>query len=168
MCTRKGLSKSKHFKANESCTIIYQNHKACSYANRIVCSYDKYVKEISKIKKPNQDAVYSFIENILKEVEWCKHTIRTQFNKPMYTNVEDFVKQHISTCVMVNLRMMVGMMASKWKTTATSLVSVEVQPIHHHNWYKIRQSKDTLSVPQPTRLWIASYYAINWQIHKER
>lgn len=97
MCTRKGLSKSKHFKADESRTIIYQNHKACSYANRIVRSYDKYVKEISKIKKPNQDAVYSFIENILKEVKWCKHRIRTQFNKPMYTNVEDFVNFNEAT-----------------------------------------------------------------------
>ena len=52
-------------------TVAYQEHKACGYGYKIVCQYDdKYSKPYKGYTGP--DAVYKFIENVLKEQKEIK------------------------------------------------------------------------------------------------
>ena len=51
----------------------YQKHVDCSYAYKLVCCYDdKFSKPIQVYRGEN--AVYKFLEAVLKEVEYCEKT----------------------------------------------------------------------------------------------
>ena len=73
---------------NKSYTEAYQSHKGCGYRYMVVCCYDdKYSKPVKVYRGKN--AVYSFLEEMLKEVEHCKKVVKTKFNKPLIMTDED-------------------------------------------------------------------------------
>ena len=73
---------------NKSYTEAYQTHEDCGYGYKVVCCYDdKYSKPVKVYKGKN--AVYRFLEEMLKEVEHCKKVINTKFNKPLIMTDED-------------------------------------------------------------------------------
>ena len=73
---------------NKSCTKAYQTHEDCGYGYKVVCCYDdKYSKPVKVYWGKN--AVYRFLEEMLKEVEHCKKVIKTKFNKPLIMTHED-------------------------------------------------------------------------------
>ena len=67
---------------NDSYTHAYQKHTDCGYAYKVVSCYDdKYTKPIQLYRGEN--AVYKFMERMLKEVGYCKGVIKNKFNKSM-------------------------------------------------------------------------------------
>ena len=73
---------------NKSYTEAYQPHEGCGYGYKVVCCYDdKYSKPVKVYRGKN--AVYRFLEEMLKEVEHCKKIVKTKFNKPLNMTDED-------------------------------------------------------------------------------
>ena len=72
---------------NTSYTEKYQDHTPCSFANKVVCIDDNFSKPVVLYKGKN--AVYKFIEAILKECDYCKEVMNEHFNKNLVMSVED-------------------------------------------------------------------------------
>ena len=69
-------------KEKRSYTKAYQTHEDCGCGYKVVCCYDdKYSKPIQTYRGKN--AVYKFMEKMLKEVEYCKAVIKKMFNEPL-------------------------------------------------------------------------------------
>ena len=72
----------------KSYTEAYQKHTDCGYGYKVVCCYDnKYSKPVQSYRGEN--VVYKFMENMLKEVNWCKQSMKKQFKKPLKMTDED-------------------------------------------------------------------------------
>ena len=54
----------------DTCTKKYHEHVPCSYAYKVVCIDDKYIKSIVVYRGVN--AGYEFIKSILEEHKYCK------------------------------------------------------------------------------------------------
>ena len=82
----------------KSYTEAYQKHTDCGYGYKVVCCYDnKYSKPIQIYR--GEKAVYKFMENMLKEVNWCKSIIKYHFNKPLkITNENEIDFQKAIKC----------------------------------------------------------------------
>ena len=66
----------------------YQNHRDCGYGYKVVCCYDdKFTKE--EVIYRGENAVYRFMEAMLKEVRYCKNVIKKEFNKPLKMTKDD-------------------------------------------------------------------------------
>ena len=75
-------------KEKRSYTEAYQARKDCGCGYKVVCCYDdKYSKPIQTYRGKN--AVYKFMEKMLKEVEYCKDVIKKRFNKPLVMTEDD-------------------------------------------------------------------------------
>ena len=75
-------------KNKRSYTKAYQTHKDCGYRYKLVCCYDdKYSKDICIYRGEN--AVYTFMEKMLEEVEYCKAVVKKRFNKPLVMTEND-------------------------------------------------------------------------------
>ena len=73
---------------NKSYTEAYQRHTDCGYGYKVVCCYDdKYTKPIQLYR--GEKAVYKFLENMLKEVKYCKNIMKKHFNKPLRMTEEN-------------------------------------------------------------------------------
>ena len=73
---------------NQSYTNAYQKHTDCGYGYKLVCCYDdKYSKPL--IIYRGEKAVYGFLEDMLKEVKYCKKVIKKEFNKPLKMTKDD-------------------------------------------------------------------------------
>ena len=73
---------------DNSYTDVYQKHKDCSYAYKLVCCYDdQYSKPLELYRGP--DAVYKFIVKLLEEEKWCKKTMKKHFNKLLEITKEE-------------------------------------------------------------------------------
>ena len=72
---------------NTSYTEKYQDHTHCSFAYKIACIDDKFSKPILIYRREN--AVYSFIDAILKVYDYCKKVMNEHFNKNFIMSVED-------------------------------------------------------------------------------
>ena len=75
----------------DSYTNKYQEHSAFSYGYKLVYVDDK----VSKTLKTNldEDAVYNFINNIIKESKYCSDLMKKDFKKELVMtkkHVEDF------------------------------------------------------------------------------
>ena len=83
-------------------TVAYQEHKACGFGYKIVCQYDdKYSKHYEGYRAP--DAVYKFIENLLKEPKEIKKIIKQNFNKKMIiSEKEQFDFENAKSCHICN------------------------------------------------------------------
>ena len=63
-------------------TVAYQNHVACGYGYKVVCTYDdKYSKEVQVYRGLNP--IHFFLQNMFKEERYCAQTRRDHFNKEM-------------------------------------------------------------------------------------
>ena len=66
----------------KSYTDKYQKHTACSYGYKVVCCYDdKYTKPVQIYR--GEDSIKRFMQEMLKEVQYCQKTIATKFKKPL-------------------------------------------------------------------------------------
>ena len=75
-------------KDRRSCTEAYQTHEDCGCGYKVICCYDdKYSKPIQTYRGEN--AVYKFMEEMLKEVEYCKAVIKEGFNKSLVMTEDD-------------------------------------------------------------------------------
>ena len=73
---------------NQSYTNAYQKHIDCGYGYKVVCCYDdKYSKPL--IIYRGEKAVYGFLEDMLKEVKYCKKVMKKEFNKPLKMTKDD-------------------------------------------------------------------------------
>ena len=73
---------------DKSYTEAYQKHTDCGYGYKVVCCYDdKYTKPVQIYR--GEKAVYKFMENMLKEVKYCKKTMKRFFNKPLKMTQDD-------------------------------------------------------------------------------
>ena len=84
-CLLKGVKSSD--KNNSSYTRKYQDHIPCSFAYKVVCIENKFSKRAALYTRRN--AVYRFIEAILKEYNYCKKVIKRHFNKNLIISAED-------------------------------------------------------------------------------
>ena len=57
----------------------YQDHIPCSFAYKLVCVDDEFTKPIIVFRGEN--AIYKFIETILKEYEYCKKATKKALTK---------------------------------------------------------------------------------------
>ena len=62
-----------------SCSKKYQDHVPCSFAYKLNCVDDEFAKPVVIFRGEN--TAYKFIEEILKEFEYCKKVMKKHFNK---------------------------------------------------------------------------------------
>ena len=75
-------------KDKRSYTEAYHTHQDCGCGYKVVCCYDdKYSKPIQTYRGEN--AVYKFMEQMLKEVKYCKAVVKKWFNKPLVMTDND-------------------------------------------------------------------------------
>ena len=65
----------------------YQDHIPCSFAYKLVCVDDKFSKDVVLYRGKN--AVYKFIQCILKEYDYCRRVIKKHFNKNLVMTAEE-------------------------------------------------------------------------------
>lgn len=63
-------------------TRAYQHHKACGYGLNLVCTYDNNFSKPVQMYR-GEDSIYKFIEQMLKEEEYCKELMEERFDKEM-------------------------------------------------------------------------------------
>ena len=73
---------------NKSFTDAYQKHTDCGFGYKVVCCYDDKYSLPLKIYR-GEKAVYTFLEYLLDEVEYCKKMMKKEFNKPLRMTKED-------------------------------------------------------------------------------
>ena len=73
---------------NKSFTEAYQKHTDCGFGYKVVCFYDNKYSQPLKIYR-GKKAVYTFLEYLLDEVEYCKKIIKKEFNKQLTMTKED-------------------------------------------------------------------------------
>ena len=71
----------------ESYTNKYQKHIAWSYGCKLVCVDDKFSKTFKAYL--DEDAVYNFINSIIKESKYCSEVIKKHFNKELVMTKEN-------------------------------------------------------------------------------
>ena len=71
-----------------SYTEAYQTYEDCGCGYKVICCYDdKYSEPIQTYR--GEDAVYKIMEEMLKEVEYCKAVIKERFNKSLVMTDND-------------------------------------------------------------------------------
>ena len=78
-------SQKKYLAANQvqKSHLKYQQHTACSYSYKLVCCYDdKYSKPV-KIYR-GEEPMNKFMDEILKEVDYCKAIMRKHKHQLLY------------------------------------------------------------------------------------
>ena len=70
----------------ESYTNKYQKHIACSYGYKLVCVDNKFSKPVKKYL--GEDAVYNFINSMIKESKYCSDMIKKHFNNELVMTKE--------------------------------------------------------------------------------
>ena len=75
-------------KDRRSYTEAYQTHEDCGYGYKVICCYDDKYSKYTCIYR-GENAVYKFMEKMLKEVEYCNAVIKKHFNKPLVMNEVD-------------------------------------------------------------------------------
>ena len=68
----------------------YQDHIPCSFAYKVVCIDDRFIKQIVFYRGEN--AAYEFIKAIIKEYKYCTKVMNKHFNKNLITSEE---KKHL-------------------------------------------------------------------------
>ena len=87
---------------SKSYTKAYQKHTDCGFGYKVVCCYDDKYSQPLKIYR-GEKAVYTFMEYLLDEVEYCKKIIKKEFNKPLrMTNEEEQEFQKANECYICN------------------------------------------------------------------
>ena len=79
---------------NGSYTEKYQYHILCSFGYKVVCIDNKFNKKAVLYRGKN--AIYRFIEAILKEYDYCKKVIKKHFNMNLIISAEDEERSQLS------------------------------------------------------------------------
>ena len=74
----------------------YQDHIPCSFAYKLVCVDDKFIKPIVPFRGEN--AAYEFIKAIPKEYQYYKIVAKKHFNKNVIKCEEEEQFQSSNTC----------------------------------------------------------------------
>ena len=74
-------------RGDNSYTETDQDHIPCSFAYKIICVDDKFSKPVVLYKGKN--AIYRFVEVVLKEYDYCKKVMNKHFNKNLVMSAED-------------------------------------------------------------------------------
>ena len=74
-------------KNNGSYTEKYQDHISCRFAYKVVCIDNELSKIVVLYRGKN--AVYRFIEGILKQYDYCKRLIKRHFDKNLILSAEE-------------------------------------------------------------------------------
>ena len=74
---------------DESYTNKYQKHVVCSYGYKLVCIDDKFSKTFETYLC--EDAVYNFINSMVKESKYCSDVMKKHFNKELVMTKKDVV-----------------------------------------------------------------------------
>ena len=83
---------------DKSFTEKYQKHTDCGFGYKVVCCYDDKYSKDAKIYR-GKKAVYKFMEQMLKEVKYCKNVMKKEFNKPLrMTNKDEKKFQKAEEC----------------------------------------------------------------------
>ena len=90
-CLLKGcdVGNALHYGFDNDCfsyTKNYQRHIPCSFAYKAVCIDNKYCKDLVLCKGKN--AVFKFIEMILKEYAYCRKVMKKHSNKNLIMTTE--------------------------------------------------------------------------------
>ena len=105
-CNVKGVQ-SNDRNNNNSYTKKYQNHIPNSFSYKVLCVHDKFIKKAVPYRGKN--AVYRFIDTILKEYDYCKKIIKKFFNKNLGMSAEDEERFQLSNkCWICNKAFDVG------------------------------------------------------------
>ena len=70
--------------SNSSYIRKYQNHVPCSFAYKVVCVNNKFIKKIALYR--GKDAVYEFIKSILNEYNYCRKVMKKCFRRNLIMN----------------------------------------------------------------------------------
>ena len=74
------------------------NHTGCSYGYKVVCCYDDTNSKPVQIYR-EEDAIRKFMQEMLKEVEYCRKTISTKFKKPIQmTDEKEILLRQVEQC----------------------------------------------------------------------
>ena len=65
----------------------YQKPIAPTYGYKLECAEDKFSKPFKTCL--TKDAVYNFVNNMIKEIKYCTDVMKKQFNKEPVTTKED-------------------------------------------------------------------------------
>ena len=71
-----------------SYTTTYQSHRACGFGYKVVCHQEKKYSKPVEIYR-GEDAIETFLEKMVEEVESCKDVMRKHFNKPLKMTAKD-------------------------------------------------------------------------------
>ena len=94
-CNVKGVqSNDRNNNNNTSYTKKYQDHIPNSFAYKVIFVDDKLSKQV--VLYGGKNAVYKFIDAILKEYNYCKKIIKKHFNKNLVMSAEDEEKVSIN------------------------------------------------------------------------
>ena len=85
---------------NDSYTKRYKKHIPCSFAYKVVCIGDRFIKPVVIYRR--KKAVNKFIEAIVKENNYCKNVMKKHFNKILVMSVEDERIFKSSNFLMIN------------------------------------------------------------------
>ena len=86
-CIQLHQKESKSSDKKGSYTEKYQDHIPCSFAYKVVCVDNKFSKDVVMYRRKN--AVYKFIEAILKEYDYCTRIMKKHFNKNLVLSVDE-------------------------------------------------------------------------------
>ena len=82
--------------AEKSFTDKYQENTACRYSYKLVCCYDDQYSKPVRIYRCDEP-VNKFMHEILKEVDYCKATMRKHFRKPLVISDDEEEMFKVST-----------------------------------------------------------------------
>ena len=66
---------------NESYTIKYQKHVACSYGYKLVCVDGQFSKPFKSYL--GKDSVYNFISSMIEESKYCSDVMKKKIKKEL-------------------------------------------------------------------------------------
>ena len=73
--------------SNSSYARKYQYHVPCSFAYKVVCVDNKFIKKIVLYR--GKDAVYEFIKSILNEYNYCRKVMKKSFCRNLIMSAEE-------------------------------------------------------------------------------
>ena len=79
-----------------SYTKKYQDHIPCSFAYKVLCIDDRFIKPI--VVYSGENAAYEFVKAILKEYKYCRKVMNKHFNRNLIMSEEEHLFQQSKSC----------------------------------------------------------------------
>ena len=81
------LENNENQNSEESFTNKYQKQVPCSYAHKLVCVNDKFIKSVKSYL--GEGTVYNLINSMIEERKYCNEVMKIHFNKKLVMTKED-------------------------------------------------------------------------------